>query len=299
MKADDVKTASEIAKNASDAVKSFHEIIQSILQPKGIDLAIIEGHKKIIETYIGRSDVDEFSKIAFLSGYKKAIKEFKNCVSVTNIALPFVSDDAKPQDVEEDWFTFFFDKVRLVSDEGLQNMWGQILAGEVNKPGKYQRSLLHTLSIMSASQAELFCALAKFCMYEHKGDSVHPLIFMSANAQVYEKLNITSSGLLDLEYLGLIQCDFKDEFVFLKKKVLRYGNNIIEIYGDPQNDEKIYAGNVRFTYNGRTLFEIVDSSYKRYRSELLDFAITKFQRRHCKIILQGYRGKRTIDKIFN
>ena len=297
MNIDEAKAASEIAKNTSDAVKSFHEIIQSILQPKGIDLAIIEGHKKIIETYVARTDVDEPSKVAFLSGYKKMIKEFKNCASVANIASPFVSEDAKPQNVEEDWFTFFFDKVRLVSDEGLQNMWGQILAGEVNKPGKYQRSLLHTLSIMSASQAELFCNLAKFCMYEYKGDAVHPLIFMSTNAQAYEKLNITSNGLLDLEYLGLIQCDFKDEFVFLKKKVLRYGNNIIEIYGDPQNDKKINTGNVRFTYNGRTLFEIVDSSYKRYRSELLDFAITKFQRRNCKVILQGYDKKWTVDKI--
>lgn len=298
MNIDDAKAASEIAKNTSDAVKSFHEIIQSILQPKGVDLAIIEGHKKIIETYVARTDVDEFSKIAFLSGYKKMVKEFRNCASVANIASSFVSDDAKPKDVEEDWFTFFFDKVRLVSDEGLQNMWGQILAGEVNKPGKYQRSLLHTLSIMSASQAELFCNLAKFCMYEYKGDIVHPLIFMSTNAQVYEKLNITSNGLLDLEYLGLIQCDFKDEFVFLKKKVLRYGNNIIEIYGDPQNDKKINAGNVRFTYNGRALFEIVDGDYKRYRSELLDFAITKFQRRNCEVILQSYGKKWTVDKIF-
>lgn len=121
---------------------------------------------------------------------------------------------------------------------------------------------------------------------------------MSTNAQVYEKLNITSNGLLDLEYLGLIQCDFKDEFVFLKKKVLRYGNNIIEIYGDPQNDKKINAGNVRFTYNGRVLFEIVDDDYKRYRSELLDFAITKFQRRNCEVILQSYGKKWTVDKIF-
>lgn len=297
MNIDEAKAASEIAKNTSDAIKSFQEIIQSILQPKGVDLAIIEGHKKIIETYVARTDVDEVSKVAFLSGYKKMIKEFKNCASVANIASPFVSEDAKPQNVEEDWFTFFFDKVRLVSDEGLQNMWGQILAGEVNKPGKYQRSLLHTLSIMSASQAELFCNLSKFCMYEYNSDIIHPLIFMSTNAQVYEELNITSNGLLDLEYLGLIQCDFKDEFVFLKKKILRYGNNIIEIYGDPQNDKKINAGNIRFTYNGRTLFEIVDSSYKRYRQELLDFAITKFQHRNCEVILQSSGRKRIITKI--
>ena len=108
MNINDLKTASEIAKSTSDAAKNFYDIIQNIFQPKGIDLALIENHKKIIETYTNRSDIDEYSKLAFLSGYKKMVKEFKNCSSVANIAFPFVSEDAKPQNVEEDWFTFFF-----------------------------------------------------------------------------------------------------------------------------------------------------------------------------------------------
>ena len=87
--------------------------------------------------------------------------------------------------------------------------------------------------------------------------------------------------------------------MFLKKKVLRYGNNIIEIYGDPQNDKKINAGNVRFTYNGRALFEIVDGDYKRYRSELLDFAIQNFNVVTAKLFCKAMVRNGLLIKFFN
>ena len=52
-------------------------------------------------------------------------------------------------------------------------------------------------------------------MFEYKNDELaHPLIFFSKNVDAYEKSGITLHGLLDLQQLGLIQCDFKDELVF-------------------------------------------------------------------------------------
>lgn len=285
---DEINGASEIVKNASEAAKNFHEIIDSILQPKGLDKAILDGHKKIIESFVGRNDIDEHTKIMFLSGYKKMVKEYKNCRTVMELAKPLVSENAKPFEVEEDWFDFFFDRVRLVSDESVQIMWSRILANEVNAPGTFQRSLLHTLSIMSTAQAQLFCNIARFCMFEYKKEQVvHPFLFISSNVEAYKNSKITATSLLDLENLSLIQCDFKSEYIFPKKKVLRYGNKVIEIYGDPNNDDKIKAGNVRFTYNGRTLFSIVESSYLEYRTDILDFTITKLQRRNCKIIINN------------
>ena len=125
-------------------------------------------------------------------------------------------------------------------------------------------------------------------MYEYKNeDCVHPFLFVSKNIEAYEKSKISAAGLSELENLGLIQCDFKDEFVFPKKKVLRYGYKVLEIYGDPKNHDKIYAGNVRFTENGLALFGIVGDSFKRYRSDILDFAITKFQCRNCRVFLNN------------
>ena len=43
------KDASEVVKNTTEATKNVAEIVQMIIQPRGIDAAIQEGHKKIIE----------------------------------------------------------------------------------------------------------------------------------------------------------------------------------------------------------------------------------------------------------
>ena len=282
------KNLPEVAKNLSEVAKNAMAIIDRILEPRGINLAIQEGHKKIIETYIGRPDVGENDKIAFLAGYKRLIKEYKNCKKVENMAILQISENARPEDVEEDWSTFFFDKVRLVSDEAVQSMWAKILANEVDRPGSYSKSLLHTLSIMGTGQAALFCNISRFCMYDYKNEEIiHPFIFIATNVDTYNKSKINSSGLVELEQLGLIQCDFKDEFVFLNKKILRYGNKVIEIYGDPNNENKINAGNVRFTQNGLTLFGIVGNQFKKYRADFLDFTISKLQHRNCRIIVNN------------
>ncbi len=277
----------EISK-LSETAKNFYDIIDSILQPRGLNAAIIDAHKKIIDSYVERTDIDAFTKAAFVSSYKRMVKEYASCAKTIRMAEPFISDDAQPEKVEEDWFAFFFDKVKIVTNEAVLKMWSRILAGEVNKPGSFSRSLLHTLSIMSSAQAELFCNISRFCMYEYKNeDIVHPLIFIASNVEAYKNSQITAEGLFELENLGLIQCDFKDEFVFYKKKVLRFGNKVLEIHGDPDNQDKIKAGNVKFTDNGLALFSIVGEPYKEYRVDILNFVITKFQRRNCKIIMNN------------
>lgn len=274
--------------NISDAAKNFYHIIESVLQPKGLNAAIIDAHKKIIDSYVERTDIDAFTKAAFVSSYKRIIKEYASCAKTIRMAGAFISEDAQPEKVEEDWFAFFFDKVKIVTNEAVLNMWSRILAGEVNKPGSFSKSLLHTLSIMSSAQAELFCNISRFCMYEYKNEAVvHPFLFIASNVEAYGNTRITAEGLVELENLGLIQCDFKDEFVFRNKKVFRYGNKVLEIHGDPDNQNKINAGNVKFTDNGLALFGIVGESYKKYRADILDFTITKLQRRNCKIMINN------------
>lgn len=59
------------------------------------------------------------------------------------------------------------------------------------------------------------------------------------------------------------------------------------MYGDPDNAEKIKAGNVTFSSNGRILFDIVGEEFKKYRSDILDFNITKFHRRNCRVVING------------
>ncbi len=96
---------------------------------------------------------------------------------------------------------------------------------------------------------------------------------------------ITPTDLRELERLGLIECDFNNEYIFNNKKMFKKGNHIITVYGDPNNKNKIKAGNAIFTKDGKVLYEIIDDSYKEYRADILDFTIAKFKRRNCEVTI--------------
>lgn len=277
MKSDDFK-------NLTDGAKNIHDIIKSTLEKSALDKAIEEGHKKIIEEMLLRPDIDNEDKIIFLSSYKHKVKEYKNCKKVISIAKPLFSKNANMEDVEDDWFAFFFDKVRLVSEESAQNLWARILAGEVNEPGKFTKSLIHTLSVMSSSQAQAFCDLAQFCFGEPQNDNVHPLVFMKTNKKMY-KNSISLEMLFALQYFGLLQCNFESEFVFQNKKVFKYGDCIITVYGDESNRKQIRAGNIVFTHDGQILFNIVSESYKTFQHNILDSIVNEFIARNCKVFV--------------
>lgn len=270
----------------SDVVKNFDNIIEAILQPKGLDLAILEGHKKIIDKAVNGEQVSE-ELIAFVCGYKKMIKEYENCKKAAENAKKYLREGAEPKKIDEDWLNFYFDKVRIVSDEMVRDIWSRILAEEVNQQGTVSLSLLHILSIMSKEQATVFSNIAKFCMREYKGTNIHPFIFLSTNVEVYENSRITHTNLRELERLGLIDCNFRNEHIFHKKKVLVSGNHVITLYGDTNNKNKIKAGNVIFTEDGTTLYSIVSDTLTKYRSDILEFSVSKFKARNCRVLING------------
>ena len=80
------KDTSEAVKNTTEATKNIAEIVQMILQPRGIDAAIQEGHKKIIEEVMASDKYSIAQKEFFLVNYKRQINEYKNCKNIAEIA---------------------------------------------------------------------------------------------------------------------------------------------------------------------------------------------------------------------
>ena len=270
----------------TEALKNFNSVVNSFLAPQGLDAYILEGHKKIIERIVNTESLSE-ETIAFLCGYKKLVKEYKNCKDAAERAKKYLKENSKSHDIDEDWLDFYFDKVRLVSDDKVRDIWSRILAEEANNPGYIKPSLLHTLSIMSKDQAAFFSNIARFCMREYKGDKVHPLIFLSTNIKSYARSNIDHKKLRELERLGLVDCEFMEEYVFIKKKEFVSGNHTITVFGDPNNDNKIKAGNVIFTEDGNTLYSVVSDNLIKYRKDIFEFILEKFKARNCRVLVNG------------
>lgn len=64
--------------------------------------------------------------------------------------------------VEQGWINRFFDSVADVSNEDLQKLWGQLLAGETKKPGSFSLKTLDILKNLRPQDAQLFQSILPF-----------------------------------------------------------------------------------------------------------------------------------------
>lgn len=239
----------------------FNEVIDSLLK---------SGKMSYLEYY----KCNNFLKIA-----KIADKVFKD----TNSA----EDWKRDQQYNFDWFVRFFEYASSIGNEEMQRVWGSVLAGEINAPGRTSFSLLHSLFMLHQEQANLFGEICKFTMLDDKNLKPHLFLFVATNREMFARRGITPTALKELERLGFIECDFRDEYIFENKKILRTGNKQIIIKGNPDNDNKIKTGNVKLTHDGQVLYSVIDDKFKGYRSDVVNFIIARFLKRKCTVYING------------
>lgn len=218
----------------------------------------------------------------------------KNLLKIAEIAdaeyvKQGVSESEGHQSIDFDWFLRFFEEFGNISDEQRQILCARILVGKMNSPTTFSRSLIQTLSIIEPKELELFNNISRFAMvdYDSSQEQYHPFIFISKGVVAYADSGITRDFLLDLQQLGLIKCDFNNEYVFLGTKKFRIGNKLVHITGDKENEEKILVGNVVFSNNGKALYSIIDKEYKEYRTDILEYTVTRLKIRNCSVEING------------
>lgn len=255
-----------IGEPAANVTNNFINKISSalgwIVTPKDIKPAIIEANKSIIEEIAHREDINPFERAAIISNYKKFVKEYKNQIDVIKMAVEHLNSNSEAGKVNDDWVTFFFDKVKTVNDEYMKQIWGKILAGEFNEPNTYTKQLLHTMSIMDSRIAKRFQKIRSSCFYS-------PPILLTfmyrtnseniKNIKKYDRMKIFIYDLRELDSLGLIQYRFSDfHTLVIKNKVFYYGNKRIIFKTDKRT---IALGNVALTSVGKQLCRIVPMEY--------------------------------------
>lgn len=169
-------------------------------------------------------------------------------------AIPSVdSENARPEDVASDWFTNFFDKCRIVSDEQMQEIWAHILAGEANNPGSFSRKTVNLVADLDKRDAALFQSLCRFGWIV--GGHFRPLIF-DADDEIYPSNGIAFGSLVQLETLGLINFDGLSGFVVIatsKQTIASYcGKSVILTLPDGK-DYRLSLGKVILTQAGEEL----------------------------------------------
>lgn len=104
---------------------------------------------------------DLIQRAEFRSAVEQIVQQ-ANLESIISKALLKLGECANPQDMERDWICNFLDRCRNVSDEEMQNLWANILAGEASEAGSFSRKTVNIMADIDANYAKLF---STYCRY--------------------------------------------------------------------------------------------------------------------------------------
>ena len=248
----------ELAKPAEALVNKISDAVGGLLAPWQIKrVAKAEAEAAIIKAQ-GEIEVTDLQRRAMHRFIAEEASRQKNIEDITAKALPQLTDTAKPDEMDNDWVTNFFEKSRIVSDDEMQSLWARVLAGEANAPGTYSKRTVNFLADLDKTDAELFSNLCGFGWVI--GDVV-PLVF-DVQAEIYNKQNINFNTLIHLESIGLIQFDNFAGFQRLKLPkrfgVVYYGR-VLDLEMPSETGKGLELGKVLLTKVGQQLAPICGS----------------------------------------
>lgn len=263
----------DLSKPATALIEKIADATGALLQPwqiKRVAKAEAEAAKTKALADIEITDIQRRAMYRLMQ--EETLKQ-KNIEEITQKSFQDINDDAKPESIENDWISNFFDKCKFVSDDEMQNVWAQILAGEANHPGTFSKRTIELMSQLDKSDAELFRNLCSYCWMF--GNSITALIFKHDD-EIYTNLGINFSTLSHLEDIGLIK--FASLAGFARKgfdkymQVFYYGTPItIEFRNDDNNS--IDIGQVMLTKIGEELAPISKPSPQ---NDFFDYIIQKW-----------------------
>jgi hypothetical protein len=248
----------DLSKPATVLVEKISDAIGGIFKPYQIRrVAKAESEAETIRAAT-QIEISEMQRRAFVRFVAEEAKKQANIESITRRALEDVKDDARPQEVEDDWISNFFDKCRLISDEEMQSLWAKVLAGEANFPGKYSKRTVNVLSSIDKSDAALFTQL---CGYGWFFGDVISLIYDSKN-EIYRKNGINFNSLKHLDSIGLLSFEslagYKRMGLPELVTILYYGTPIKVKFNNKENNSFKF-GQVMLSQIGQQLAPISGS----------------------------------------
>jgi hypothetical protein len=191
----------DLSKPADTLVKKVSKAVSGIFRPYQIvriakaeaEAAIIQAQNQIQVTDLHRRAMHRF--------IEEEAQRQQNIETITGKALPQLTEGAKPDSMEDDWVSNFFDKCRIVSDTQMQGLWSRVLAGEANVPGTFSKRTVNFLSDLDKTDAEMF---AKLCGFGWDIKGFAPLI-LNTEWNIYAQNGVGFSSLNHLESIGLIR----------------------------------------------------------------------------------------------
>ncbi len=249
----------DLTKPANTLIEKISDAIGGIFKPYQIKrVAQAEAEADKIHA-VAQIEITDLQRRAIARFFAEEAKKQNNIEAITRKALPEVTEQARPDQVEDDWITHFFDKCRLISDDEMQSLWARVLAGQANSPGKYSKITVGILSNLEKADAILF---SKLCSFGFNFGGSFILFIYDTNHSIYIDHGITFESISHLESLGLIHFNILSNYAwtgFGQKGFIYYFGNKMWIEFQKQNDNNMNIGHVVLTKAGQQLQLICDA----------------------------------------
>jgi hypothetical protein len=221
----------DLTKPATILVERISDAVGGIAKPWQMRrVARAEADAEMIKAN-ARIKISEIERRALVRMVREEARKQKNIEEITAKALPFVTPDAKPENVETDWIAHFFDRCRLISDDEMQTLWASILTGEANKPGSFSKRTIDLVATLDKRDAQLFNRLCSYVWHfegKNRGvfDDLVPII---------ENVGVRPSGqgfifmdLVHLDSIGLTQ--FSNSIGYIRVPLTEDEDRILASY---------------------------------------------------------------------
>ena len=140
-------------------------------------------------------------EVARIKAEERIINEQCNIDEIVQKVVAILPSNAKPEELDQNWVNAARDKMKNVEDEGMQNLWAKIVAGEAESPGNFSYRVLEEVSQLSKEEAEAFTELAGYVWFCAKNQSYY---LIADNAKhIWEPVAnaINNTNLID-NYIG-------------------------------------------------------------------------------------------------
>lgn len=180
--------------------------------------------------------------------YTRESRKMNNVQQIVNKAEEQFAEgeQVSSEPVNQDWQNRFFSIAEDISDEEMQKLWAQILAGEVKRPKSFSLRTLDVLRNISKEEAELFTQANQFYLANNY------ICTESFALELLQYLKLSDAGLINNEAL------FKTWIINKHSKQLVYYRNdlYLNLYNDTDRDISIQINVKRLTLAGEELLKL-------------------------------------------
>ena len=263
---------SGLSEPATKLIEKISNGVGILYEPHHIKrIAKAEAEAKKI-TKIAQHDLSDLEHRTILRVLNEEKRRQENMEKITASAISRIDDDAKPENMDDDWIIYFYENCRNTQNEEMQSLWASILTGEAKNPGTFSRRTLNFISTLDKSDASLF---TRFCSYCWKFDKFSPLVY-DMDHEIYNKNGINFNALQNLDSIGLINLDASDIIkTALQEEIeVTYFDTSIRIKFSKSKDNELNIGVANLTNIGQELAPICGS---QPLPDFFEFVLSKWK----------------------